>query len=216
MSLSFIIYLLILLVSCTIGIYGVRQLSNAYKFLLFLLIYTFISELLSRFSILTEYSHYQYWIYACIKIPMIIFILGIPLGNKGRQKSLFVLSFLVFLTSIISFVYLFENEPFPSILEMFTAPLTVLACLVAYKDILDSPTEEKLIFQPLFCFATAVIIYTSVTFTHISLYRYYIKHDIPPVHDGRIHTLFSWLYYAFLGYVLYIDSKKSLKDENVV
>lgn len=208
MSSFFVLYLAVLGSVAFIGFWNYAKLSGPFRVITWLIAYTLISESLTRFSFTKPYTYYLYSAYSLA--ASVGYLIAIALMTKSKIRRLIIFSFLV-LVIAISFYFLSSPTDltnFPSNYILASTPFKVIAILIYFFDLLQRNEFVDLKKSPSFLFTSTLLVYSCISFTHLSLFDYFIDGSLSPWLSIWIHSIATFLYYSFLGYIFVLDSKR--------
>lgn len=208
MSSFFVLYLAVLGSVACIGFWNYAKLSGPFRVIVWLIVYTLISESLSRLTVTKPYTFYLYSAYSFASIVAYLIAIAQMIESRIRRLIVFAFLFLLITTS----VYFLKNPPdpsnFPSNYILASTPIKVIAILIYFFDLLHREANVDLKKSPSFLFTSTLLVYSCISFTHLSLFSYFIDGSISPWVSIWVHSIATFLYYSFLGYIFVLDSKR--------
>ncbi len=210
----FYIYLLTLFSAILTGAVRFKSLTASFRVLLLLLIYTMVHELLTHTFAFDVRLNLVLIYFAYALISPLLYLFSFYLELRSRRTGKYVLMIIAAIL-LLDAVYIWNAGVivgFPSKLIMFSTPFLLAgAMLVIWANLntgFDLPLREK----SSFIFAMAFIVYTAVSFTHLSLYEIVLETKAMKSWSQQIHTYTSMLYYATIGYSFWIDARQPGKS----
>jgi hypothetical protein len=204
----FVLYLAVLGSVAFVGFWNYAKLSGPFRVITWLIFFTLISETLTRFSFTKPYTYYLYSGYSLT--ASVSYLIAIALLTVSRFRRLIIFGF-IFSVIIISFYFLStptDLTNFPSNYILASTPFKVIAILIYFFDLLQRNELVDLKKSPSFLFTSTLLVYSCISFTHLSLFDYFIDGRLSPWVSIWIHSIATILFYSFLGYIFVLDSKR--------
>lgn len=167
------IYYAILLAGILIGSMRFRQLTESMRWMLFLLIGTLLSELVSYLSgVMFRSNLIVFHFFAVIQFLLIsrAYYAEIP----RYKRLLIVLGAISLVAGMIDWWVLREElmKVFPAKLSLLTDTLTVLVCLLYLRELINSPTEIPFFRYPMFWISLGWLLFITLTTVGLGTFNY--------------------------------------------
>lgn len=171
----FLSYLLILVVSFSVGLFAFKTSSRSYKTLTTLILLTFLSEFLSEILFQNEITTSNFPFYHVLQVIQIAFvghIYFLLFKSIGYYSKLY-LSVTYSLTAVTLFVS-FTIQPFslfPSFGAMIQSLFFVFSALLLFYKLIQVPSETPILKQAAFWFNSGNLFFYATTFILFGFYQ---------------------------------------------
>jgi hypothetical protein len=204
----FVLYLAVLGSVAFIGFWNYAKLSGPFRVIVWVVAYTLISESVTRLNCVAGMTFPIYWLYTLVNVPM--YLISITLMIVSKRRKLILKTLTLFFLAISA--YFFSKTDlltvFPSRYILSASAILVISILVLFFDLLDNSETKKLKDSCEFLLGSSLLIYRCVTFMHVTLYDYLVSLDLSPWISIYTHSVFTILFYSFLGYIFVVNSKQ--------
>lgn len=202
MSIVFKIYLVFLTITCVIGIIYYKRLRKPYQLLAQMMIFVFLSELLSSVFISQIGSNHPFYhVLQWIQLIYYSVIFSHLLSPKPFSKTAVVLIGLglAAICCIISFSYQ-SFFSFPSIGAIFLSLFVIILSLLLFIKMIRLPENRAIYLEPNFWIGSANLIFFSFTFFFFSYYKFLLDEAIQVPEIGYIFlgvaNMMMYLFYT--------------------
>lgn len=208
MNITYYLYYPTLVLCCIYLISQFKNLSGTLKWVGALVCYTAIHEILIKLIGGVNFTLTMYWIYTGLSCLLYLNIIKSSCQSSKRKT---IIGAAMFFTTAVGLVLFFKIEKlvFPSNYLMLTHLVMVISCLFALYDFLQRKKYQSLKQAPEILVVIAILIYTSVSFTHLSTFEFRNKISVVFPYLQKFHVIFSTIFYTFLTYSLHINIKKN-------
>lgn len=211
MPVRFIIYLLIILAGFVIGIVNYKKLTIPFRYLVFFLLLTFISEVSSRLIAIrlhTSAPVYHWYVLLLVVFFSLIFYHFIV--NRFIRLVIVVSAVAFCGLSILNTLLYQHLSTFPSLSIVVADILIVIYSLLFFKHTVD----EKIIFNRniIFAFNISVLLYFTIQVFNWGFFNYFLKHRMKTMSD--VGYVANVLFYSALAVIILQAHEK--KEINAV
>lgn len=208
---GYLFYLIILSVSIVIGLKDFRRLAPSYKTLVYLLVIVLISQLAS--TIVVKYKMSNHFVFhALIPFQSIFYgyiFSGLIRAKTGRSSKIPVYTgyFYALVSITISLLSAIDGIDFPSLNISLLSILMISSSLLLFYHLINNPSEQALMTQSEFWYATANLVFFAGSFLIFGLYDWMLVQGrhLPPWGSKAIYLLNYFLYGGYL-ISIYLDA----------
>lgn len=211
MEIDMIIYLTELIIVSFYGLVSYKYLTNPFKALAITVVCIALSEIIARVLLYTIRNTDPPYHVLCVVqyIGMAYVYAGFLNGQKAKRYIMASIIPFVFI-SLINSLFFQTFFSFPSNAIMLSYLMFVIFSLILFMHMLNAPKEVNIFSQGIFWFNCAMLIYSILLPVCFGILNYLIKHNLNTsiLNDGIQYV--SYVFYAALGYAMYLDRNRSL------
>jgi len=201
-SLRFLFYLLLLLVTIVYGLYCYKSLSKPFRVLVLLVLCVFLSECLGRWFVHKHQSNFPSY-HILILAQMILYpyiYLNVLPALSGHGKIITALGIAGFCFSAINSFFIQTFYVFPSYSILLLSLFIVCMALLSFYYMLEQPEDRSPLKAPLFWMNFGNLFFYCITFFMFGFFTPFIKRT------GNLpEWAFIFIFAANLGlYVCYL------------
>jgi hypothetical protein len=196
-----IFYYSCLLLSAISGLYCIKKVDTAFRWLAMLIVLTFLSELIAKYISygLNKQNNIIYHIFTPIEYTFYILIFTQFLHNKKRQKLFWFSALGLFLLEIGNTIFFQKLNEAPTNVIMVECVLLVFLSLLLFLKIRESPSQGNLLREGVFWFNSAVLCYYAFSTLHWGFHNMEVYNmENPPLILYHLNKILSgFLYLTF-------------------
>jgi len=209
MAIDLIFYLLLLLAISLYGIVNYTKFTIPFRALALTVFCICLSEIAARILARTIHNSSPTYHILCIFLYAGFTFTYSQLLTGARLKNALLLSIIPFTALCIVNMILFQSFfSFPSNTIVISYLLFVLYSLILFMQMLNSPKEVNIFKQGIFWFNIAMLVYSILTPLCFGVSDYLHIHKLYATLLNNFIEYFCFVYYATLGYALYLDKNR--------
>lgn len=200
-----ILYMLLLLILANIGVAKFQRLTTPFRFLAILLIYTFVSEMVSFYTTATYGSNLSVChLFVWVQFAFLSLVYAKIFGWGVRTGLIITALFL--LVSCCNIFFLQSIRKFPSNTAMLSSCFFITISLFYFKRLLQHVERENILKRSVFWFNAAILIYFSLAFWYWGIYNHMLNHKITTAPVTTIIYYLNILFYFMILLALLFDT----------
>ena len=216
---EFLIYLLLLLIDSTLGIYYYRRLTKAFQCLTQLIVITFLFELISESLIQTSIITSNFPFYHVLLPIQLLYsaLIYFHVLKEINQNGKLLLPFTLLLVviSILISIFYQNSSSFPTYGSLILSLFIIGNALFLYFKLMKFPTEVPILKQGFFWFNSGNFFFYAVTFFVFGYFEYAQgPNQITPAWISILIKVSNYILYSCLGLSLYFVALNKTNGRN--
>jgi len=209
MAIDLILYLLLLLSISLYGIVSYKKLTIPFKALAITILWISLSEIAARVLARTIHNSSPTYHILCIFLYAGFTVTYSQLLTGARLKKGLLLSIIPFtILCIVNIIFFQSFFSFPSNTIVISYLLFVVYSLILFMQMLNAPKEVNIFKQGIFWFNIAMLVYSIITPLCFGVSNYLHVHKLYANLLNDFIEYFCFVYYATLGYAIYLDKNR--------
>jgi hypothetical protein len=212
LNLSVAIALSPMFVCAIIGVFFFRNYQKVFKWFAAYIIYTFLQQLGA--ILYASQGHNNSWIFHIQAIVTSFFIgkvISELFQNENLRKRYLILRNIVCIVHVVVVLAVQPLNQFPSFNIGVGGLFITFGCFLYYMRLLDSPTEERIVFDPNFWLISSILLFYVPTFLLWLSINYFLANRIPIVPFNSLIYTSNFIVYSFFAVTLVLEERRSKK-----